>query len=155
MPQDSTEDPREQTESQVRPEEQVGYLLVQIGHALGQRWARDLAPFALSARQHGVLGVLATQPGTSAGALARAVMIAPQSMGELLTGLEERGLVLRQPPSGRGHPARLELTDTARALLSEVQPVVESSNSPQALGLAEPEIEQLRTLLTKVLSAVS
>ena len=154
MPQAHIRHQREQ-EAQARPEEQVGYLLVQVGHALSQRWARDLAPFALSARQHGVLGVLAAQPGISAGALARAVMIAPQSMGELLTGLEERGLVLRQPPSGRGHPARLELTDAARALLSEVQPVVEDSNSPQALGLTGPEVTQLRRLLTTVLAAVS
>lgn len=137
------------------PEEQVGYLLVRIGHVLGQRWSRDLASFGLSARQHGVLGVLAADPGISAGAIARKVMITPQSMGELLAGLEERGLVLRQPPAGRGHPARLELTDAARALLAEVEPVVEAGNSPSALGLGEAEVHELRELLTKVLAAVT
>lgn len=137
------------------PEEQVGYLLVRIGQALSQRWTRDLAPHGLSARQHGVLGVLAAHPGISAGALARAAMITPQSMGELLTGLEERGLVLRHPPAGRGHPARLELTDAARVLLADVRPVVEAGNSPAALGLTAGEIGRLRELLVKVLTAVS
>lgn len=137
------------------PEDQVGYLLVRIGHALAQRWTRDLAPFKLSARQHGVLAILAARPGVSAGALAREAMITPQSMGELLAGLEERGLVTRQAPAGRGHPARLELTDAARDLLADVQPVVRTSNSPATLGLDETEIEHLHRLLTKVLPAVS
>lgn len=138
-----------------RPEEHVGYLLVRVGHALGQRWARDLAPYGLSARQHGVLGVIAARPGLSAGAVAREAMVTAQSMGELLAGLEERCLVLRHPPAGRGHPARLELTDTARALLADVQPVVDASNDPTVLGLTDREISHLRTLLTKVLAAVS
>jgi DNA-binding MarR family transcriptional regulator len=140
---------------QVRPEEQVGYLIVRVGHALGQRWAQDLAPFGLTARQHGVLGVLAAHPGISAGALAREAMITPQSMGELLAGLQERGLVLRHPPAGRGHPARLELTDAARALLAQVEPVVRASNSASALGLTDREIGHLRALLAKMLPAVS
>jgi DNA-binding MarR family transcriptional regulator len=137
------------------PEEQVGYLLVRVGHALAQRWARDLGRFGLSARQHGVLGVLAATPGISAGGLARAAMITPQSMGELLTGLEERGLVIRHPPTSRGHPSRLEITGDARALLAEVHPVVEAGNAPGALGLTAGEVEQLRALLRKVLPAVS
>jgi DNA-binding MarR family transcriptional regulator len=155
MPEDDARAPRNLGVPQAPPEEQVGYLMVRIGHALGQRWARDLAPFGLTARQHGVLGVLAAHPGISAGALARKAMITPQSMGELLAGLQERGLVLRQPPAGRGHPARLELTDAARVLLAEVEPVVRTSNSSRALGLTDHEISQLRRLLTKVLPAVS
>lgn len=134
------------------PEEQVGYLLVRVGHALGQRWARDLAAFGLTARQHGVLAVLAAEPGISAGALARKAMITPQAMGELLAGLEERGLVRRHQPAGRGHAARLELTDVAFALLAQVQPVVDASNAPSALGLTEAELVQLRALLTTVLA---
>ena len=137
------------------PEEQVGYLLVRVGHALSQRWSRDLTPFGLSARQHGVLAVLAAHPGISAGALARQALITPQSMGELLVGLEERGLVRRHAPVGRGHPARLELTDTALRLLADVQPVVQASNSPDILGLTADEIGRLRDLLTKMLPVVS
>ena len=64
-------------------------------------------------------------------------------------------LVLRQPPAGRGHPARLQLTDTARAVLAQDQPVIETSNAPSALGLADDEIGQPRTLLSKMLPAVS
>lgn len=136
------------------PEEQVGYLMVRISHALAQRWTRDLAPFGVSARQHGVLAVLAARPGLSAGALAREVMITPQAMGELLAGLEERGLVLRHAPTGRGRPARLEVTTAGRRLLDEVRPVIDANNSPGALGLSPDEADTLHRLLTTMLPAV-
>lgn len=137
------------------PESQLGYLLVRLAHALSQRWTRELSPFGLSARQHGALAALAARPQISAGALAREAIITPQSMGELLAGLEERGLVLRRLPAGRGHPAQLELTDAGRALLVQVKPVVESSNSPEELGLTQREIDHLRDLLVTMLGTVT
>ena len=64
-------------------------------------------------------------------------------------------LLLGHPPAGRGHPARLELTDAARSLLLDVEPLVRESNSPDVLGLSDQEVDTLRTLLLKVLPAVS
>lgn len=137
-----------------RAEDQIGYLLVRLAHTLSQRWSRDLAAQGLSARQHGVLAVLADQPGMSSGAVARAAMITPQSMGELLTGLGDRGLVRREPAAGRGHPARVEVTDEGRSLLAAAEPIVAAHNEPTALGLSADQARQLRTLLQQVLEAV-
>lgn len=136
-----------------RPEDQIGYLLVRLAHRLSRRWTHDLAAHRLTARQHGVLAALAAQPDITAGALARVVMITPQSMGELLSGLQERGLVHRQPPAGRGHPARLHLTDDGRLVLAAVRPVTDAHNSPDALGLTDDQAAQLRELLHRVLAA--
>ena len=137
------------------PEEAVGYLLVRLAHTLSRRWSHDLGQHGVSARQHGVLATLAARPGVSAGALARTVMITPQAMGELLAGLEERDLVRRRPPVGRGHPASLEVTPAGRRVLQEVEGVVAASNSPATLGLTDGETAQLRRLLTKVLDATT
>lgn len=129
----------------------MGYLLVRVGHALAQRWTQALAPFGLSARQHGVLAVLARQPDIGVGALARQVMITPQSMGTLVTGLEERGLVRRRQPSGRGHAASLDVTGAGHELLARVQDVVEDSNAPETLGVTPAESAELARILAKVL----
>ena len=138
-----------------RAEDQIGYLLVRLAHTLSQRWTRDLAEHGLSARQHGVLAVLAHQPGMSSGAVARAAMITPQSMGELLTGLEDRGLVRREAAAGRGYPARVEVTEEGRRLLAAVEPVVTAHNEPVALGLTADEARRLRALLQQVLRSVA
>lgn len=143
----------EPARSQPPPEDQIGYLLVRIAHRLSQHWTRDLAAYGLTARQHGVLATLAARPGVSANALARSVMITAQSMGDLLTGLQDRGLIARQPPAGRGRPARLALTDEGHRVLAAVEPVTEAHNSPAALGLTEADAVQLRTLLQKILAA--
>lgn len=137
------------------PEEQIGYLLVRIAHALTQRWTHDLSAHGLTARQHGVLAALDSQPDISAGALARTVMITPQAMGELLSGLLERGLVDRSPPPGRGRAAQLRLTDAGRRVLEAVRPVTVDHNAPAALGLDDDEAAQLRALLQRVLAATT
>ena len=137
-----------------QPEDQIGYLLVRLAHTLSQRWSRDLAAHGLSARQHGVLAVLVDQPGMSSGAVARAAMITPQSMGELLSGLEDRGLVRREPAAGRGYPARVEVTDEGRRLLAEVEPIVTAHNDPGVLGLSADQARRLRALLRQVLETV-
>lgn len=137
------------------PEDQIGYLLVRIAHVLSQRWSHDLSAHGLTARQHGVLAALDVRPDISAGALARMVMITPQAMGELLSGLLERGLVDRSAPPGRGRAARLRLTDAGRRVLAEAAPVTAGHNAPAALGLDDDEAAQLRALLQRVLAATS
>jgi DNA-binding MarR family transcriptional regulator len=136
------------------PEEAVGYLLTRIAHVLGRRWSEDLRAYGVTARQHGALAVLAARPGISAGELARAVMITPQSTGELLDGLVARGLIERQEPAGRGRAGRLTLTAAGRRVLGDTAGVVAASNAPAALGLTAREADQLRALLTKVLHTV-
>jgi len=142
-------------ESSPQPEDQIGYLLVRLAHTLSRHWTEDLAAHGLTARQHGVLAALAAQPGISAGALARTVMITAQAMGELLAGLEQRGLVARQPPAGRGRPAQLTLTGRGHRVLAEVQPITHAHNSPAALGLSDDEAAHLRVLLRQVLAATA
>jgi DNA-binding MarR family transcriptional regulator len=136
-----------------QPDEQIGYLLVRLAHTLSRRWTHDLAAHGLTARQHGVLAALAAQPGISAGALARTVMITAQGMGQLLTGLQQRGLVARQEPTGRGRPAHLTVTGEGHRILAEVRPIIEAHNSPATLGLTDDDAALLRTLLRRVHAA--
>lgn len=141
--------------TQPQPEDQIGYLVVRLAHTLSQRWTHDLAAHGLTARQHGVLAALAAQPGISAGALARTVMITAQGMGELLVGLQQRGLVERRPPSGRGRPAQLTLTEHGHRVLAAVQPITEAHNHPTALGLTDHDAAHLRVLLQRVLTTIT
>lgn len=84
--------------------------------------------------------------------IARQVLVTPQSLGEMLRGLEDRGLVRRADPLSRGRPARVALTDDGAALLETAAPLVAALNEPAALGLTEAEHHRLDALLKKVLA---
>jgi DNA-binding MarR family transcriptional regulator len=121
---------------------------------LAPRLARTLAPLGLSPTQFGVLVQLDNTPGATSSELARACLMTPQSMSELLPGLEAAGHV-RRDATGRGRPAPVHLTDAGREVLARATPLVEAADGPAALGLTTEELTTLTTLLHRVATKVS
>ena len=75
------------------------------------------------------------------------MLVTPQSIGELVGSLEERGLVERPPRPGRGRRRTVELTAAGRAALERATPVVLAINAPEALELTAAEAAELNRLL--------
>ncbi len=77
-----------------------------------------MAPLDLTTTQAGVLSALAYDSHPSNAELARANLVTPQSMVELLRSPEVRGLIVRRPhPSGgRSMPAELTPEDAKQLL---------------------------------------
>ena len=84
-----------------------------------------LAAHGLSLNQYTTLSVLAHLGGLSNAQLARRSLVSPQSMNEVLLGLEERGLVRR-----RAHP------DHGRILQGRVSP-----KGVKVLAACEAEVD--------------
>lgn len=129
--------------------------LVQTYHPAARRFGEVFAAAGLGPTQFGVLVALADtdadpDPGPSQADLARHVLVRPQSMGELVGGLLERGLIIREGPGGRGRRARLRITTAGRAALAQAVPGVEVANAPAALGLTATEVGTLVDLLRRV-----
>ena len=95
-------------------EPRVSYLVGRLDRLLRRRLGEALAPHGLSLPEYTTLSVLHFRSGLSNAELARRSLITPQAMNEVLTRLEERGLVRRRvdPDHGRVRPA--ELTPRAR-----------------------------------------
>jgi DNA-binding MarR family transcriptional regulator len=121
---------------------------------LAPRLARTLAPVGLSPTQFGVLVQLDNTPGATSSELARACLMTPQSMSELLPGLEAAGFVHRAA-AGRGRPAPVRLTGAGRDVLARATPLVEDADRPEALGLQPDELATLTALLNRVAGHVS
>ncbi|MCD2190442.1 MarR family winged helix-turn-helix transcriptional regulator [Actinomycetospora soli] len=121
---------------------------------LAPRLARTLAAVGLSPTQFGVLVQLDNTPGATSSDLARACLMTPQSMSELLPGLEAAGYVERTP-AGRGRPAPVHLTAGGHDALARATPLVEDADRPEALGLDADELATLTTLLNRVADQVS
>lgn len=78
------------------------------------------------------------------------MLLRPQSVGELVTDLVDRGLVRRDGPGGRGRRAGLELTDDGRAALERARPLVQGFSAPEAIGLDAGRTAELTAMLRTV-----
>lgn len=129
--------------------------LVLAYHAVSRRFVATLAPYDLSGQQFSVLMNLVERPGRGQGELARRVLATPQSVGELLRGLEDRGLVARTPPERKGLPFAVCATPSGQALLEEITPLVLEAFSPAAMGLDYDSYHRLNADLHTILAALA
>lgn len=133
------------------PEDLPAWTLVQTAHRMARRFRDVFDAHGLTAHQFGVLVQLSIEPGISQAALARTILVTPQSMGPLLAQMEDADLVRRTRPASRGASISVELAGHGRRILSATFPDVGALNAPAALGLSEPEAATLNALLHRVL----
>ena len=138
------------------PDDFTALTLVRaVPGACARVFTATLAPFDLPPHHFSVLLHLVERPGISQADLARVVLATPQSVGELVRTMEDKGLVERTPPAGpraavrglrlagrsgdpgRGHPGR------ARRL-----------HRREALGLDEETHDRLNADLHAVMAAL-
>lgn len=132
-------------------EPRVSYLVGRLDRLLRRRLGEALAPHGLSLPEYTTLSVLHFRSGLSNAELARRSLITPQAMNEVLTRLEERGLVRRRvdPDHGRVRPA--ELTAAGTRLLRAADASVEAVERAMLGGAGAAERKGLRTLIESAL----
>lgn len=132
-------------------DELVTWTLVRAGHHAERMLTALFAEHGLTPIQFGVLAYLATGRTFTQSELARAVLVRPQSMGEVITILIDRGLLERAGPGGRGRRTSIRLTDDGATLLMRVWPTTQRANDPDRLGLTPEEGLALNDLLHRML----
>jgi DNA-binding MarR family transcriptional regulator len=134
------------------PDAFTALTLVRTATAMRRPFVDALAPFDLPPQQFSVLLHLVEKPGRSQGDLAREVLATPQSVGELLRVMEQRGLVERTAPAGRGRASAVYASAEGRELLDTVTPHVLAAFTPAALGLDEQRYRRLNADLHAILA---
>ena len=127
----------------------LGYLLKQAQQALRAAMDEALRPYRLTLPQAAVLAQLARSPGLSNAELARAGFVTPQSMVELLAGLEAAGLVVRRPHPSGGRVLQAELTRAGAGTLQACHAAIAEVEVRLLAGLAPDEQRQLREMLER------
>ena len=94
------------------------YLIVRVGHVLSRGFAEQMEKVGLSARQFAILTRVGAADGIGSAELARAMGVTPQSTGEQLELMIEKGLLKRDPPRP-GRKSGLHLTAKGRRRLTE------------------------------------
>ncbi|MBF4600374.1 winged helix-turn-helix transcriptional regulator [Frigoribacterium sp. VKM Ac-1396] len=129
----------------------LGWNAVKVARIIGARITAGMAEHDVSLVQFGVLSCLADGAELTSAEIARAVFVRPQTMSDVLDGMERRGLVHRVGVRARGRRNPAAITPTGQGVLDAVQAVALATNDLTSLGLDATQSAQLNALLLTVI----
>lgn len=136
-----------------RPEGSALYGIRLLNHHITQHVSEAITPHDLTLAQMGILNDVRRIPGVSSAALARARSLSPQTMSEIITGLEKAKLIERRSQGGR--ILRVYLTPVGSARLVAALGSAADIERQMLAGLKPRERDQLRELIFKCVAQLT
>ena len=136
-----------------RPPGSAVYGLRILNHHFSQRFASELERHDLTLPQMGIMFDVARIRGVSSAGLARVRRMTPQTMSEIITGLEREGLLERRPRHGR--TLGLYLTPAGTARLAKAGSAAAGIEREMLAGLSPKDQERFRELIFKCVTHLS
>jgi len=131
------------------------YLLTQTSQGLRARVERALRPLEVTGLQYTVLSIIAVRGGLSSSDLSRWFFVTPQTMNEIVTGLDRRGLLERTAAKGNRRSLLMNLSPSGRQLLAACDAKADEIESTAFGRMTEKQLRQLRRALTGLLVQLS
>jgi DNA-binding MarR family transcriptional regulator len=131
------------------PPPRVIYLLKQTESATRAHLDAVLREHGLTTMQYTALTVLQHREDLSSAQLARRSFVKPQTMHEMVVGLERQGLVERRRSTDQRHILLTRLTAEGHKKLAECQADVEHIEQQMTEDLTAAELAMLRALLER------
>jgi DNA-binding MarR family transcriptional regulator len=128
-------------------EPMLPYLVKQVELAVRSHLDDLFRPIGLTALQYTALTVLERHPDLSSAQLARNSFVTAQSMADMITTLEGRGLIERHRDGVDRRRLVVALTSGGRELLDRYRDQVTALESQMLAGLTKAEITSLRHCL--------
>ena len=123
------------------------YLVKQVELAVRSRLDDLLRPAGLTALQYTALTVLERHPDLSSAQLARNSFVTAQSMADMVTALEGRGLIERHRDRTDRRRLVVALTADGRKLLDRYRGEVNALEEQMLAGLTKAQVISLRRKL--------
>ena len=144
--------PNSDDADQIRAHDDVlGYLLKHAQRALEQRTEAALADLDLTARDLGVLRVIAGGEAKSQQEASAVLGVDPTSMVALLDALEHRGIVARRPSERDRRRNIVELTGHGRDVFRQAEDRYAKAEKAFTSSLGDAGAAELRRALQTVL----
>ncbi len=140
-------------------EEQSGdvsliYVVGRVNQGIRREMRLRLADWNLSVPEFTALSVLRRRPGLSNAQLARRSMVTPQTMIEILAGLETRGLVQRSGDPDHGRILRAELTAAGGKLLDAAEPGIDAIQEQMLAGVPKRQRQLVLDVMLKAMQTL-
>ncbi|MBS4025557.1 MAG: MarR family transcriptional regulator [Clostridia bacterium] len=131
----------------------INFLLSKAQHSVLQVFKHRLAPYNVTPAQYGVLNCLWVIDGQSPGEIADRLSLDGSTMTGILTRLEQKDLLNRQPDPNDRRGIKVFLTHSGKGMEAVLCPVIDEANrevlalfSPQEAVLLKAFLEQISTL---------
>lgn len=124
-------------------EHRIGYLIKGVQQAIRQSIDDEVRHLNLSISQYAALNALEGADQLSNAELARACFVTPQTMLQLIKGLEREGWIQRQPHPDHGRIIQTRLTAPGHAVLKKAHRLVDAIEESMVEGLSKPAQERL------------
>jgi MarR family transcriptional regulator, lower aerobic nicotinate degradation pathway regulator len=128
----------------------TGFLLRKAHQMAVAIWFRDIDGIPLTPPQHNILSTVSANPGRHQTELARLVGYDRATVGAVLAGLEERGLIKRLGSKTDRRLKTLSITPRGTQLLTATAPVLERINRHIVEPLEPHERDMFLALLEKI-----
>jgi DNA-binding MarR family transcriptional regulator len=123
------------------------YLQKQVELAVRSHLDDLLKPAEITALQYTALTVLERHPGLTSAQLARNSFVTTQSMADMVTTLEARGLIERRRDPADRRRLVIGLTAAGSALIRRYRGKVRDLERRMLSGLTDQQVEELRRYL--------
>lgn len=130
-----------------RPEPMLLYIIKQVELAVRSRLDDMLRPAGLTALQYTALTVLERHRDLSSAQLARNSFVTAQSMADMISALEARGLIERHRDRADRRRLVVALTTAGQDLLGRYRDQVTALEAQMLAGLSRTEVSGLRRSL--------
>ena len=134
--------------------EPVHYLLMLSNTLVHQRILAQAAEIGLTPGQPKVLECLMTHEGCDQKTLAAHCAIKPSTIGDILTGMEKKGLIARRQTDGNRRSWRVYLTDQGRKAAAELAAIFAQADAFALQGLDPADAETLKALLKQMIETM-
>jgi DNA-binding MarR family transcriptional regulator len=122
------------------------YFLNQTSHAVRSRLELGLASLQITPIQYTVLSVIGARDGLSSADLSRRFFVTPQTMNELIAGLQRRKLIVRKEDPANRRILRMSLTAEGKRLVEACDIAADAIEREIFSFLPQETYEQFRDL---------
>lgn len=123
------------------------YAVGTLDRSLRRSMGAVLRPFELTVSEYTALSLIRRRGGYSNAQLARRSFVSPQAMHEMISSLENRGLLEREPSESHRSMRHTHLTGEGRDLLDSCNVAVDEMEEAMLEGVPPERREEVITLL--------
>lgn len=127
------------------------YLLNQANQAVRTELETKLRALSLTGIQYTVLSIVGSREGISSADLARRFYVTPQTMNQIVTGLERRQLIVRTASEANRRILTARLTKAGQAVLRSADKIADQVEQAAFATIEEAEFAGLRSHLVHLL----
>lgn len=126
------------------------YILSRLHYLNRQKIDRLLAPFGVTAVHYTIMSILKSRTSLSSAEIARRYSVTPQSMNEIISFLERKGLLSRMPNRDNRRILLVQLTKEGAELLTRCDAIADEVEGELLAPLDAEQRAQLQDMLRDI-----